>query len=1072
MPAAIPLAAVGVGAAASAGAIAAGTATFIGLSATTWAVIGLGASIAGTLATTLLAEQPPKPKMAEGNLTTKQPIPSRTRGYGRVRSGGELLYDDSTSDGDLNRLLHHVSHLVAEFEERWLAAERVQLDEDGNVTDDPWWQEDEFGGDGDSTVVVVEYLGTADQVVDTIPNPPWTTDHRGAGLCMTRVKYSDLGAEDQARVFPRGPQAYSVVLKAALIFDPRDVAQDFADEATFEWSDNGALVVLDFLTRVQIAADGTRVPWGFGIKERWINFDSFADAADDSDDEIDLKDGGVENRWRIWGKYELTEDRKAVLGDLLDACCGRLLQGPDGKIGLDVGKPDPVAAVTITDPMIKEYDLSAGKSAITRVNEVRVTYVAEAWNFNEVEAGIQSDLDAIDRNGLESIKQALRFVPAESQAQRVAKFLLKKGSPSWQGRIRGTLALLDAWGERWVRLTLAELEIDQIFEIGGIRLIRDDGVLECEMEITSYDGWFDWNPETDEQDPAEPPPDTDEDGSGVPMPENVAATIEHRAVNGQGTVAIGVISCDPAPRTVYKAWARVRPVTIPTSPPDVSPWELIAAPQDTWQVKTGPLADGAGYEAQMSFTGPRGSRSKWVPLPPPDDTGPVQFTATADPVAPASPTGLTAQANTPGTGQVTVSATQPNDPRAASLRFYRNSSDSFVGATLASGPYFAGPGSTRSFVETPGVGDWWYFATSSNGSNVASTPAGGVLAEVSPAAVTITSPTNPTSTNDNRLPVSGTGATAGAAIKLYANAVQVGTGTADGSGNWTVTPSTAYGNGVNALTATQTVGGNESAASGAVSLTVAALDTDARVYIDAMTPRPSSARMGLIDTLVAGLKTDSAWLLLDGLFLFAAHDAQAARINVKTPASIAVVTGSPAFAVDSGYTGAVSSDIDLLYNPSTGGGNWALNSATLLVYGVASVAGNDNPPLALGTAGTGATSRITPRTAGDQCGGRVNDATFVGAANTTTLGSFSVRRSLASGAGAKQIDKDGVQIGTATTASTAVGNATFRALHGTGSAVSNIPLGVVAFGGYFDNTKILALHTRLHAYLQAIGAVP
>lgn len=810
MPQAIPIAAAIGASAASAGAIAAGTVGFLGLSATAWTAIGLGISITGTLASTLLAEQPPKPKMQEGNLTTKQPIPSRTRGYGRVRSGGEALYDDSTSDGDLNRLLHHVSHLIAEFEERWLADDRVQIDEDGNVLDDPWWQEDDLGGGGDSTVVLVEYKGEAGQVVDTIPNPPWTPDHRCAGLCCTRVKFSDLGAEDQARVFPAGPQAYSTVFKAALIYDPRDVAQDFEDEGTFLWSDNGALVVLDFLTRVQIAADGMRVPWGFGIKPQWIDFDSFAAAADDSDDDVPLKDGGVEKRWRSWGKYELTEDRKAVLGDLLDACCGRLLQGPDGRIGLSVGKPDPVAAVTITDDMIKEYDLSAGKSAITRVNEVRVTYVSEAWNFNETEAGIQSDLEAIDRNGLESIKQQLRFVPAESQAQRVAKFLLRKGSPSWQGRIRGKLALLNAWGERWVRLTLAELEIDQIFEVTSIRLIRDADVLEAEMEVTSYDGWFDWNAAADEKDPAEPPPDTDEDGSGVPTPEGVAATIEHRNVNGQGTVAIGVISCDPAPRSVYKAWARYRPVTVPESP-----WELLAAPQDTWQVKTGPLADNTLHETQMSFTGPRGSRSKWVPRPPPDGTGPVQFTAVADPVAPDAPTapfvsilGTTAA----------LQSTAPNSSHMAVIRFWRDSDNVFAGAVDVSGPIYTASNSLANYTDTPGPGRWYYWATAENWSGVRSAAAGPTGPEdFVPAAPVITSPTTPYITSDNTPTFSGT-AQNGTVVHLYDGATDVGS-VAVVAGAWTITAST-LADGTRNVTAKAVAGPLTSATSNTVVTTI------------------------------------------------------------------------------------------------------------------------------------------------------------------------------------------------------------------------------------------------------------
>ncbi len=168
--------------------------------------------------------------------------------------------------------------------------------------------------------------------------------------------------------------------------------------------------------------------------------------------------------------------------------------------------------------------------------------------------------------------------------------------------------------------------------------------------------------------------------------------------------------------------------------------------QDDNQVETFPLEDGTAYEAQVRFIGPRGSGSDW-------STPPANFTAVADPVAPPSPTDLTAQVNEPATGQVTVSARAPNDPRHLSLRFYRNGSSSFVGATLINGPLYCAPLSAQSYVETPAAGDWWYFATSSNWSNVASTPAGGILAEVSPAAPVITSPSGPISSYDRRPPV-------------------------------------------------------------------------------------------------------------------------------------------------------------------------------------------------------------------------------------------------------------------------------------------------------------------------------
>ncbi len=101
MPQAIPLAVgrCGCRRRPAASGCAAGTATFIGLNAVAWSAFSVGLSIAGTLAQTLLAEQPPKPKMQDGDVSIKQAIPPRTRMYGRQRLGGVYLYYDSTQRG-------------------------------------------------------------------------------------------------------------------------------------------------------------------------------------------------------------------------------------------------------------------------------------------------------------------------------------------------------------------------------------------------------------------------------------------------------------------------------------------------------------------------------------------------------------------------------------------------------------------------------------------------------------------------------------------------------------------------------------------------------------------------------------------------------------------------------------------------------------------------------------------------------------------------------------------------------------------------------------------------------------
>jgi hypothetical protein len=1072
--------AIAVGAtAASGGAIAAGAAgLFLGLGATAWTAIGVGLSIVGTLAQTLLAPQPPRPKFQDGSQVVKQAVPARVRCYGRYRLGG--AYIEYVGDGgDLKVLLCHCAHEIQGFEEHWLNDEIVDLDPDpehgGAVMTKPY---NKYRKDPDSSVYVINYLGSPDQTVHFSVDE-WKAYHRAQGLACTYVKYADLGPEKQQEVFPNGPPAYRATLLGAKIHDPR-ISTDPNNQSKYIWSDNAALVILDYLTRTE-----NGVPVGFGFKMDRVDLESFKFAAQVCDQIIARKPHQpsypAEKRWRAWGAYELTEDRKTVLSDLLDACGGRITQTADGRLGLTVGAgkiggpdtPDvsgmPAASVTINDDQILEYDFSAGRAAIERINEVRATYVSREQDWSEVEAGIQLDQASIERNGTESSQIKLRFVPSEGQAQRIARYTLKRGNPTWSGRVRGTLALLDTWGERWVRLTLAELAINQIFEIMSMRLDRT--TMSVEMEVTSYDGWWDWDAAHDEADQAAIPQDEGGDDD-MPVPSNIAVTIDHRAINGQSHAAIGVISWAPPSRSVFVGQARYRRVTDP-----VSPWMLLTAEQDANRVETGALADGQRYETQARFLGPRRTAGNWVPREDDDEENPdrpLPFTAVADPVAPGQPTGLAAQAGMPAAGQVTVTATAPNSSNHAALRFWRNTSSSFAGATQLPGVFYGGAGSTRSVIDAPGLGDWYYFATAENWSGVTSTPAGPALAELAPAAPVITSPAGSTGTYDRRPAVSGNGAVAGAMIRLYANSVQVGTGTANGAGAWSVTPSTDLGIGINSMTATQTAAGNESVSSGSVAIDVEAIDADAWAVITAMTNRPSFARQTLVKTLVDALKAAGLWTKLDRLFILAAHDSQASLMDWKSHATKLVATAagspstSPVFTADRGWQGTGGGVTQGGYlagefNATVGSNQMAQDSVHLAVWNHLASSGSGagtfreagggqtliackNPTAVLWCMSNAAGADIPAQT-GDGTGfyawSRQNSTNYHAYQNTNDLGTIS-RASVSPAPGA------------------------FHVLRG-GSGYSNARVAAACWGAGLSTAEIVGLRDALHDYLAAIG---
>ncbi len=80
-------------------------------------------------------------------------------------------------------------------------------------------------------------------------------------------------------------------------------------------------------------------------------------------------------------------------------------------------------------------------------------------------------------------------------------------------------------------------------------------------------------------------------------------------------------------------------------------------------------------------------------------------------------------------------------------------------------------------------------------------------------------------------------------------------------------------------------------------------DTASIALIARMTAAPDSARRGQIDALVRALKIAGIWPKLAALYLTAAHDAQAARLNWVSGSHDLTEHGALTFTADRGYTG-------------------------------------------------------------------------------------------------------------------------------------------------------------------------
>lgn len=244
-------------------------------------------------------------------------------------------------------------------------------------------------------------------------------------------------------------------------------------------------------------------------------------------------------------------------------------------------------------------------------------------------------------------------------------------------------------------------------------------------------------------------------------------------------------------------------------------------------------------------------------------------------------------------------------------------------------------------------------------------------------------------------------------------------------------------------------------------------NAEAETLVTAMTGEPDDTRKGLIDDLVGSLKTAGVWAKLDALWVIAAHDAQAASLNWKNPATFTIsLVDAPTFLADRYYQTDGSNDqLSTGFNPTTAGGSYTQNSAMVLLWNV--LEGQT-----FGTGGADASGsngiRLIARNATNQVAWRVNSADATTTANSLAVGCWAINRSASN---AIQMYKDGASFHTATTASTAMVSDTIRLGGNNAATFRQGRFLAAAVGGSLTGTEHGDLYTALNTYMTAVGAV-
>lgn len=229
---------------------------------------------------------------------------------------------------------------------------------------------------------------------------------------------------------------------------------------------------------------------------------------------------------------------------------------------------------------------------------------------------------------------------------------------------------------------------------------------------------------------------------------------------------------------------------------------------------------------------------------------------------------------------------------------------------------------------------------------------------------------------------------------------------------------------------------------------------------------PSDTRAALIDTLVRSLKDAGVWAKLDLLYLLAAHDAQAARLNwVSTSYALAAVN-SPGFTADRGYAGdGTTSYLDTGFQPGVSAGSKAAQNS--LHLGGWSL-GNADPS---GADAGGGTLYLIPRSSGNLTS-RCNDTATATVAVGNAMGHSLISRT---GSAGYSRYRDAASLGDATAASSAPSAQSLLVCARNSATVpvnySSRRVAAVSCGSGLGAGEVAALKAALGVYLTALGAV-
>jgi hypothetical protein len=352
--------------------------------------------------------------------------------YGRVFVGGTLGFAGAKS-GVLSRVVIHGHGEVDAIEVYYIDGTEMFIDGSGFITNS------QFLIGAKNYLRVISRSGVVPSTYYSeleADFTEWDDSHRLDGLCTTLLQAELPGLDKFNAMYPNREPNLKVLLRGSRVYDPRSM--------TTAWTSNLALCVRDFLTSRD----------GFDVESESIDDSFFITAADISDVDRPLLEGGTQKQFEFHGSYSLNEPKIDVLKRMTGTGAADIFLTGEGKIGIEMGtwyEPE----FTLTDEMVFDFEYDTGPDIIDGFNTLLLKFVDPDAQYSVVDAKPWLNDERLLIEG-EQTQEAYVHCHSHAQTRAVGKTLSGRLNPKSVLRVRcKPMAITGYFDTRWkVSLTI------------------------------------------------------------------------------------------------------------------------------------------------------------------------------------------------------------------------------------------------------------------------------------------------------------------------------------------------------------------------------------------------------------------------------------------------------------------------------------------------------------------------------------------------------------------------------------------------------------------------------------------